>query len=65
MKTTELIRQWSMSGAGRDIAGHFRSDTEIREALATRVDKDRPRPARAHLLVKRVDKDDWMPLATR
>ena len=63
MNTTELIRHWSMSGAGRDIAGRFHPGAEIRETIAARSHDDEPIPELANVLVKRADEDDWTPLA--
>jgi len=64
MKTRDLIRQWSMSGAGRDITGRFRSGADLREAITTQAREDRLRPERGKLLVKEAGEDDWTPLAT-
>ena len=62
MNTTELIRQWSMSGAHRDLAGRFRSSEDIRTAIATRASERRRTPERAPVLLKQADEDDWTPL---
>ena len=64
MKTKDLIRQWSMSGAGRDVAGRFRSGTDIREAITTQARAEQPAFERGDLFVKEADGDDWAPLAT-
>ena len=65
MKTRDLIRQWSMSGAGRDIAGRFRSGTDLRQAITTQGHEERPAPERgAGFMVKEAGGDDWTPLAT-
>ena len=63
MNTTALIRHWNMGGAGRDIAGRFRSVANVREAIAPHTHEDQPTAEPAGLLVKQADADNWMPLA--
>ena len=58
MNTTDLIREWSMDGAERDIAGRFRSAGDFRALFPG----NRPKPVHAPLLVKPTDGEDWRPL---
>lgn len=57
MNATELIRQWSMSGACRDVVDRFRSVDDIRGILSARSQT----PA-AGVLMMRGDEGDWRPL---
>jgi hypothetical protein len=74
MNTTDLISEWSMDGADRDVAGRFRSTGDFLAlfederpsapaADAPLPGNDRPTSSHAPLLVKRADEEDWQPLA--
>jgi hypothetical protein len=68
---TERIKQWSMRGADRDLAGRFRSPDDIRALLGAHPGHARevPEPPEQPLatviplLVKRPDEAEWRPLA--
>lgn len=59
---TELVKQWSMSGAGRDIDGRFRSTDDIRAILGGGSEPAPTPPTAAPVLLKAAEDDDWRPL---
>ena len=69
--TTERIKQWSMRGADRDLAGRFRSPDDIRVLLGAHPGHTRKEPESLEqplatvipLLVRRPDEAEWRPLA--
>lgn len=69
LDTAERIKQWSMSGANRDVAGRFRSTDDIRALLGAHpAHAGEPEPVEGPgatvipLFVKRPDEDEWRPL---
>jgi hypothetical protein len=71
INTTERIKQWSMRGADRDLAGRFRSPDDIRAVLSSHPGHatdvaERPEEPLATvipLFVRRPDEAEWRPLA--
>ena len=71
LDTTERIKQWSMRGANRDVAGRFRSTDDIRGLLGARPGQganlpelgEQPVATVIPLFVKRPDEQEWRPLA--
>jgi hypothetical protein len=63
MNTMTLIAEWSMRGARHDVAGRFRTIDDIR-ALLVKGGSAEPPAARASLLVKSADEEDWRSLGT-
>jgi hypothetical protein len=64
MNTTALILNWSMSGAGPDLARRFRSGIDVHDATTAQVHEDQPRPEGRGFLVKQADSEDWTLLST-
>ena len=64
MNTTDLIREWSMDGASRDVDDSFAGFVDITAHLAEREQEPEIEPAAipAPLLLKSADDDDWRPL---
>jgi hypothetical protein len=71
INTTERIKQWSMRGADRDLAGRFRSPADIRALLRSHPGHAREAPESLEqpgatvipLFVRRPDEAEWRPLA--
>ena len=69
--TAERIKQWSMRGADRDLAGRFRSPDDIRALLGAHPERatavpgslEQPLATVIPLLVRRPDEAEWRPLA--
>lgn len=67
MNTTNLIAQWTMSGARRDADGRFRATDDIRAVIAGnhRVPEPAPRPEpeppalASSFLIKGAGEDGW------
>jgi hypothetical protein len=62
MNTTKLIAHWTMSGARRDVDGHFRSTDDIGAAIADNQPTPEPTAAASSFLIKGADGDSWQPL---
>lgn len=68
--TTERIKQWSMRGADRDLAGRFRSPDDVRALLGAHPGhaSEMPEPPERRLatviplFVRRPDEAEWRPL---
>jgi hypothetical protein len=55
MNTTELIAQWTMNGARRDVDGRFR-------VIADKQATPEPTAAAGAFLIKGADQDSWQAL---
>ena len=63
MNTTDLIGQWTMSGARHDLDDHFRATDDIRAVIADNQPTPEPTPpATRTFLIKGADEDNWQPL---
>jgi hypothetical protein len=62
MNTTKLIDQWTMSGARRDIDGHFRATDDIGAVIADNRPTPEPPSAASSFLVKGAGEDSWQPV---
>jgi hypothetical protein len=62
MNTTKLISQWSMSGARRDVGGHFRATDDIGAVIADNQPTREPTAAASLFLIKGSDEEGWQPL---
>jgi hypothetical protein len=65
MNTTNLIAQWTMSGARRDVGGRFRATDDIGAAIAGNQPAHEPTAAGRSFLIKGADEDSWQPLEER
>jgi hypothetical protein len=61
MNTTNLIGEWSMGGAGRDVRGRFRSTDDILAAIAGNQATPAPTPtaSASSFLIKGSDEEGW------
>ena len=64
MNTTHLIQHWNMSGAGRELAGRFRSGSDVGDEPSTRAQHQELAHEGSGLLVKQAGEDVWAPLGT-
>lgn len=66
VNTTNLITQWTMEGAGRDLGRTFAPAVDIVatvSGLASEDGIDETTPASRPLLLKSADGSEWLPLA--
>ena len=62
MNTTNLIAQWTMSGARRDFDGRFRATDDIGAVIADNEPPLEPAAAASSFLIKGADGDGWQPV---
>ena len=62
MNTTKLIAHWTMSGAHREVDGHFRATDDIRAVIADNKPSPEPTAAASSFFIKGADGDSWQPL---
>jgi hypothetical protein len=63
MNTTDLIAQWTMSGARHDVDGLFRATDDIGAVIADNQPTPEPSAtATSSFLIKGTDQDSWQPL---
>ena len=62
MNTTKLITHWTMSGAHRDVDGHFRATDDIGAVIADNQPTPEPTAAASSFFIKGADGDSWQPL---
>ena len=62
MNTTNLIRQWSMTGARHDVGDRFRATDDIGAVIADNQATPEPTAATSSFLIKGADDDSWQSL---